>query len=154
MDRPLLTLRLVAPMISSSRAATSHQSAGFAGPSGPAFFSPENDKMEFQIPYTTDAERATATGPVDFDKLGEVIDGYEPDWRPIRAGEDVGHLTASLEASEALIKRMEAQLRFQHEVLAEIHELTGAESGTRLPTATSSGSRRKSRSGRRQSPGC
>jgi hypothetical protein len=66
--------------------------------------------MEFQIPYTTDAERATATGPVDFDKLGEVIDGYEPDWRPIRAGEDVGHLTASLEASEALIKRMEAQL--------------------------------------------
>ena len=80
--------------------------------------------MEFQIPYTTDAERATATGPVDFDKLGEVIDGYEPDWRPIRAGEDVGHLTASLEASEALIKRMEAQLRFQHEVLAEIHEIS------------------------------
>ena len=79
--------------------------------------------MEFQIPYTTDAERATATGPVDFDKLGEVIDGYEPDWRPIRAGEDVGHLTASLEASDALIKRMEAQLRFQHEVLAEIHEM-------------------------------
>ena len=90
---------------------------------------PENDmNMTFKIPYTTDAERATATGPVDFDKLGEVIDGYEPDWRPIRAGEDVGHLTASLEASEALIKRMEAQLRFQHEVLAEIHELTGAES--------------------------
>lgn len=80
--------------------------------------------MEFQIPYTTDAERATATGPVDFDKLGEVIDGYEPDWRPIRAGDDVGHLTASLEASEALIKRMEMQLRFQHEVLAEIHTLT------------------------------
>jgi hypothetical protein len=85
--------------------------------------------MEFQIPYTTDAERATATGPVDLDKLGEVIDGYEPDWRPIRAGDDVGHLTASLEASEALIKRMEAQLRFQHEVLAEIHELSGAASG-------------------------
>lgn len=115
-------------MISSSRAATTPKSAGFAGHSGPAFFSPENDKMEFQIPYTTDAERATATGPVDFDKLGEVIDGYEPDWRPIRAGEDVGHLTASLEASEALIKRMESQLRFQHEVMAEIHELTGAES--------------------------
>ena len=84
--------------------------------------------MEFQIPYTTDAERATATGPVDLDKLGEVIDGYAPDWRPIRAGEDVGHLTASLEASEALIKRMEAQLRFQHEVLAEIHALTEPDS--------------------------
>jgi hypothetical protein len=83
--------------------------------------------MSFTIPCepTTEPERATASGPVDFEKLGEVIDGYEPDWRPIRAGEDVGHLTASLEASEALIKRMEAQLRFQHEVLAEIHELTG-----------------------------
>ena len=88
--------------------------------------------MTFKIPYTTDAERATATGPVDFDKLGEVIDGYEPDWRPIRAGDDVGHLTASLEASEALIKRMEAQLRFQHEVLAEIHELADEKSKTPL----------------------
>ena len=79
----------------------------------------------FTIPYEPPPEpqRAVAAGPVDFDKLGEVIDGYAPDWRPVRAGEDVGHLTASLEASEALIKRMEAQLRFQHEVLAAIHEL-------------------------------
>ena len=30
--------------------------------------------------------------------------------------------------SEALIKRMEAQLRFQHEVLAEIHALTEPDS--------------------------
>ena len=86
--------------------------------------------MSFTIPYepTAEPERAKASGPVDLDKLGEVIDGYAPDWRPIRAGEDVGHLTASLEASEALIKRMEAQLRFQHEVLAEIHALTEADS--------------------------
>ena len=110
-------------MISSSRAATTPKGAGFAGPSGPAFFSPENDKMEFQIPYTTDAERATATGPVDFDKLGEVIDGYAPDWRPVAASEDVKKLNATIEARDALIKRMEAQLRFQHEVLAEIHEM-------------------------------
>ena len=82
--------------------------------------------MSFTIPYepTTEPERDKASGPVDLDKLGEVIDGYAPDWRPIRAGEDVGHLTASLEASEALIKRMELQLRFQHEVLAEIHEIS------------------------------
>ena len=82
--------------------------------------------MSFTIPYepTAEPERAKASGPVDFEKLGEVIDGYAPDWRPIRAGEDVGHLTASLEASEALIKRMELQLRFQHEVLAEIHEIS------------------------------
>lgn len=99
-------------MISSSRAATSHQSAGFAGPSGPAFFSHEKDNMDFQTPYTTDHERAKASGPVDLDK------------RPVAAHEDVGHLTASLEASEALIKRMELQLRFQHEVLAEIHEIS------------------------------
>ena len=99
-------------MISSSRAATSHQSAGFAGPSVPAFFSPEKDNMDFQTPYTTDHERAKASGPVDLDK------------RPVAAHEDVGHLTASLEASEALIKRMELQLRFQHEVLAEIHEIS------------------------------
>jgi hypothetical protein len=87
--------------------------------------------MSFEIPYkrTPEPERATASGPVDFEKLGEVIDGYAPDWRPVRAGEDVGHLTASLEASEALIKRMEAQLRFQHEVLAEIHELSISASG-------------------------
>ena len=68
--------------------------------------------MDFQIPYTTDHERAKASGPVDLDK------------RPVAAHEDVGHLTASLEASEALIKRMELQLRFQHEVLAEIHEIS------------------------------
>jgi hypothetical protein len=78
---------------------------------------PENDKnMEFQIPYITGHERAKASGPVDLDK------------RPVAAHEDVGHLTASLEASEALIKRMEAQLRFQHEVLAEIHALTEPDS--------------------------
>jgi hypothetical protein len=84
--------------------------------------------MEFQIQYITGHERAKATGPVNLDALGEVIDGYVPGWNPDPDAEDVGHLTASLEASEALIKRMEAQLRFQHEVLAEIHELTGAES--------------------------
>jgi len=83
--------------------------------------------MEFQIPFAPEPERATAAGPVNLDALGEVIDGYEPDWRPIRSGEDVGHLNASLEASEALIKRMEMHLRFMHEVLAEIHELTGAD---------------------------
>ena len=85
--------------------------------------------MEFQIPYTTDAERATATGPVDFDKLGEVIDGYVPGWNPVPDAEDVTKLNASLAERDALIKRMEAQLRFQHEVLAEIHELSGAASG-------------------------
>ena len=76
--------------------------------------------MDFQIPYTTDHERAKASGPVDLDK------------RPVAAHEDVGHLTASLEASEALIKRMEEQLRFQHEVLAEIHELADEKSKTPL----------------------
>jgi hypothetical protein len=86
--------------------------------------------MQFQIPYTTDAERATATGPVDFEKLGEVIDGYEPDWRPVAAHEDVTKLNATLEARDALIKRMEMQLRFQHEVLAEIHELADEKSKT------------------------
>lgn len=84
--------------------------------------------MTFKIPYTTDVEHAKATGPANLDSVGELIDGYAPDWRPVAAHEDVGHLNASLEASEALIKRMEAQLRFQHEVLAEIHELTGADS--------------------------
>jgi hypothetical protein len=34
----VLTIVLVAPMISSSRAATTPKGAGFAGPSGPAFF--------------------------------------------------------------------------------------------------------------------
>jgi hypothetical protein len=79
--------------------------------------------MESKITYTTDAERATATGPVDFEKLGAVIDGYAPDWRPVAASEDVKKLNATIEARDALIKRMEAQLRFQHEVLAEIHEM-------------------------------
>ncbi|OQA30248.1 MAG: hypothetical protein BWY57_02945 [Betaproteobacteria bacterium ADurb.Bin341] len=82
--------------------------------------------MSFEIPYkqTTEPERATASGPVNLDTIGEVIDGYAPDWRPVASHEDVGHLNASLEASEALIKRMEMHLRFMHEVLAEIHVLT------------------------------
>ena len=79
--------------------------------------------MEFQIPYTTDAERATATGPVDFDKLGEVIDGYVPGWNPVPDAEGVTKLNASIAERDALIKRMEAQLRFQHEVLADIHSI-------------------------------
>jgi len=82
--------------------------------------------MSFEIPYkpTTEPKQATATGPVDFEKLGEVIDGYAPDWRPVvAAAEDVTKLNATIEARDALIKRMEAQLRFQHEVLAEIHTL-------------------------------
>jgi hypothetical protein len=84
--------------------------------------------MEFQIQYITGHERAKATGPVNLDALGEVIDGYVPGWNPDPDAEDVTKLNASLAERDALIKRMEAQLRFQHEVLAEIHELTGAES--------------------------
>ena len=114
-------------MISSSRA-TPTSCAGFAGPSGPAFFCPENDNMEFEIPYITDAERAKASGPVNLDALGEVIDGYAPDWRPVAAAEDVTKLNSSLAERDALIKRMELQIRFMNEVLAEIHELTGADS--------------------------
>jgi hypothetical protein len=89
---------------------------------------PENDKnMEFQIPYITGHERAKATGPVNLDALGEVIDGYVPGWNPDPDAEDVGEAQRQAwRRATALIKRMEAQLRFQHEVLAEIHELTGA----------------------------
>jgi hypothetical protein len=79
--------------------------------------------MEFEIPYTTDAERAKASGPVNLDALGEVIDGYAPDWRQVAASEDVTNLNATIEARDALIKKMEAQIRFMNEVLAEIHEL-------------------------------
>lgn len=90
---------------------------------------PENDKnMEFQIPYITGHERAKATGPVNLDALGEVIDGYVPGWNPVPDAEDVTKLNASLAERDALIKRMEAQLRFQHEVLAEIHALTEPDS--------------------------
>lgn len=79
--------------------------------------------MEFQIPYITGHERAKATGPVNLDALGEVIDGYVPGWNPVPDAEDVTKLNASLAERDALIKRMEAQLRFQHEVLAEIHSI-------------------------------
>jgi hypothetical protein len=74
-------------------------------------------------------ERATATGPVNFDALGEVIDGYEPDWNPDPRcrgrGEPQRPAWRRATRSSSGWRR---NLRFQHEVLAEIHELTGAES--------------------------
>ena len=52
---------------------------------------------------------------MDIEALGELMDGR-------------GELAGALASNEMYTKRLIDQLRFQHEVLAEIHELTGAES--------------------------
>ena len=53
---------------------------------------------------------------MDIEALGELMDGK-------------GELAGALASNELHTKRLLDQLRFQHEVLAEIHELTVQKSG-------------------------
>lgn len=53
---------------------------------------------------------------MNLEALGDLMDGK-------------GELAGALASNEMYTKRLIDQLRFQHEVLAEIHELSGAASG-------------------------
>lgn len=57
--------------------------------------------------------------PETIEALGELMDGK-------------GELAGAIANQEMYIKRLVDQLRFQHEVLAEIHELTDPKSKTPL----------------------
>ena len=56
---------------------------------------------------------------MNFEALGDLMDGK-------------GELAGAIANQELYIKRLVDQLRFQHEVLAEIHELTDEKSKTPL----------------------
>ena len=56
---------------------------------------------------------------MDIEALGDLMDGR-------------GELAGAIANQELYIKRLVDQLRFQHEVLAEIHELTDEKSKTPL----------------------
>ena len=57
--------------------------------------------------------------PETIEALGELMDGK-------------GELAGAIANQEMYIKRLVDQLRFQHEVLAEVHELTDPKSKTPL----------------------
>ena len=60
-----------------------------------------------------------ACGPANHEAIGELMDGR-------------GEVAGALAQSESHVRRLVDQLRFQHEVLAEIHDLTDPASKTPL----------------------
>ena len=58
-------------------------------------------------------------GPANHEAIGELMDGR-------------GEVAGALAQSESHVRRLVDQLRFQHEVLAEIHDLTDPASKTPL----------------------
>ncbi len=60
-----------------------------------------------------------ACGPANHEAIGELMDGR-------------GEVAGALAASDHLARRLLDQLRFQHEVLAEIYDLTDPASRTPL----------------------
>ena len=64
-------------------------------------------------------EAVPGTRPIDPKQLGDLMDGH-------------GEYAGALAQSESHVRRLVDQLRFQHEVLAEIHDLTDPASKTPL----------------------
>ena len=64
-------------------------------------------------------EAVPGNRPIDPKQLGDLMDGR-------------GELAGALAQSESHVRRLVDQLRFQHEVLAEIHDLTDPASKTPL----------------------
>ena len=64
-------------------------------------------------------EAVPGNRPIDPKQLGDLMDGH-------------GEYAGALAQSESHVRRLVDQLRFQHEVLAEIHDLTDPASKTPL----------------------